>query len=162
MSKANFWIEGFASEPKPRTAQNGRRMLDVSVAHTPRRFNKQSNQWEDVTDQGGEKITLWARATFFDEKADAVFAAVSKGTLVRMEGEPRLSVREHEGKTYTNLELQFADIAVVVQKPAQSTQGGYGGGSGAGVGEWSQPPVNGAQNGAGDFGGGGFHDTTPF
>lgn len=161
MSKATMVIEGFAAEPKARTSQSGKRMLDVSVAHSPRRFNKQSNQWEDVTDQDGKPVTTWARATFFGEKADAVYAAVQKGALVRMEGEPRLNAyTNNQGQAAASLELQFADIAVVVQKPAQQAQGGFAGGSGQGQGEWVQPGANGAQNGAQGFGGG--FDDSPF
>lgn len=153
MSKANMVIEGFAAEPKARTSQSGKRMLDVSVAHTPRKFNKQSNQWEDVLDKDGQKVTTWARATFFDEKADAVHAAVAKGTLVRMEGEPRLSVyTNNSGQASASIDLQFADISVVVQKPRQDAQGGAGGGWPGNAGPSQGGSMNGAQNGFSDPG----------
>lgn len=163
MSKANFSIEGFAAEPKPRVSQSGKRMIDVSVAHSPRRFNKQSNQWEDVTDKDGQKITTWARATFFDEKADAVQTLVGKGTLVRLEGEPRLNVyTNNQGQAAASIDVQFADISLVVQAARQDApQGGFSGGSPQGQGEWAHPPVNAPQAGAQDFGGG-FDDSSPF
>ena len=154
MSKASMVIEGFAAEPKARVSQSGARMLDVSVAHSPRRFNKQSQQWEPVRDKDGQEITTWARATFFDEKADAVHAAVQKGTLVRMEGEPRLSVYTNsQGQAQASIDLQFADISVVVQKPRSGAQQPQGGGWSGDAGQSSPQATNGAQGGFNDPGG---------
>lgn len=159
MSKATMTVEGFASEPKARVSQSGKQMLDVAVAHTPRRFNKQANQWEDVTDKDGQKVTTWARATFFDEKAAAVAAVVQRGTLVRLEGEPRLNpYTDGQGKAAASIDLQFADISLVVQAARQDApQPGFGSGTpaqaptGQGQADWGAPA---ASQGFGDgFGG---------
>ncbi|KUF05680.1 single-stranded DNA-binding protein [Leucobacter sp. G161] len=165
MSKATLVIEGFAAEPTARTTQTGKRMLDVSVAHSPSRFNKQTNQWEDVLDKDGQKITTWARATFFDEKADAVQQLVSKGALVRLEGEPRLNVyMNNQGQAAASLDIQFAHISLVVQAARQgSAQQGQGGAGQSGWATAPTEPFGGVTGdpGAGGFGGG-FQDENPF
>lgn len=163
MSKATMTIEGFAAEPKTRVSQSGKQMLDVAVAHTPRRFNKQTNQWEDVTDKDGQKVTTWARATFFEEKAAAVAAVVQKGTLVRLEGEPRLNTyTDGQGKAAASIDLQFADISLVVQAARQDApQGGFGGGTpaqepaGQGQAAWGAPAASPGFSGS-------FDDEQPF
>lgn len=162
MSKANFVIEGFAAEPKQRVSQSGKQMLDISVAHSPRKFNKQTNQWEDATDRDGNKVTLWARATFFDDMAAFLATQVTKGTLVRLEGEPRLNVYEDGGgRPAANIEIQFASLAVVPLKPRQDAgHGGFNAGSGAGMNGWAQPGANGTQNGFQDSSG--FDEQQPF
>ena len=155
MSKALFSIEGFAAEPKPRVAQNGKRMLDISVAHTERRKNKQSGEWENVTDRDGNEITLWARATFFEDQADLLAATVSKGTLVRIEGMPRLNVYvDNAGVAKAGIDVQFASLSII---PRAASGGGNGGGSGGPGDQWAQPASNGAQGGSQSFPGpGGF------
>lgn len=158
MSKAVFSIEGFAAEPKPRTSQNGKRMLDISVAHTERRRNKQSGEWENVTDRDGNEVTLWARATFFDDQADLLAREVSKGTLVRIEGMPRLNVyTDNAGAAKASIDVQFATLSII----PRGSQGGSGGGYQAPPAQQSWgAPQNGAQE-AGGFGDS-FADTSPF
>lgn len=152
MSKANFSIEGFAAEPKQRISQNGRTMLDISVAHSPRRFNKQSQQWETVKDRDGNDVTVWARATFFDDMADFLHGQVAKGTLVRLEGEPRVNAYlDNGGRAQANIEIQFASLSIVPMKPRQDApQQWSGASSGAGTDPWSSGAENGPQNGFGD------------
>ena len=161
MSKALFSIEGFAAEPKPRTSQNGKRMLDISVAHTERRKNKQSGEWENVTDRDGNEITLWARATFFEDQADLLAATVSKGTLVRIEGMPRLNVYvDNAGVAKAGIDVQFASLSII---PRAASGGGNGGGSGGPGDQWAQPASNGSQGGAQSFPDpGGFDSEQPF
>lgn len=154
MSKANFSIEGFAAEPKQRVSQAGRTMLDISVAHSPRRFNKQSQQWEPVKDRDGNEVTVWARATFFDDMADFLHGQVTKGTLVRLEGEPRVNAYlDNGGQPRANIEIQFASLSIVPLKPRQDAQQQWSGASsGVGMDSWSSGVANDAQTA--DFGDG--------
>ncbi|MEV8339232.1 single-stranded DNA-binding protein [Leucobacter sp. NPDC077196] len=157
MSKASFSIEGFAAEPKQRTSQNGKRMLDISVAHTERRKNKQSGEWENATDRDGNEITLWARATFFDEQADLLAQQVAKGTLVRIEGMPRLNAYvDNSGTAKASIDVQFASLSII----PRASSGGSGGGSWAPAPQQSQGGFQGAQNDPGASGGG--FDSAPF
>lgn len=153
MSKASFSIEGFAAEPKQRTSQNGKRMLDISVAHTERRKNKQSGEWENATDRDGNEITLWARATFFDEQADLLAQKVAKGTLVRIEGMPRLNAYvDNSGQARAGIDIQFASLSII----PRASGGGSGGGSWASAPQQSQGGFQGAQSDPGAFGADGF------
>ena len=151
MSKANFVIEGFAAEPRQRTSQQGKHMLDISVAHSPRRRNKQSGEWEDVTDQNGNKITIWGRATFFDDMAKYLATTISKGLFVRLEGEPRVNAYiNNDGQAQASIDIQFASISVVPIPPKNdNAQQG-----------WAQPSNQGQP--APDNFGGGFDPDEPF
>ena len=135
---AKLEIVGALAEPKRGQTREGKSILNLSVGHTPRRFNKDTNQWEDVGD------TLWVRAAFWEDEADLIGAQVQKGMRVRLEGEPVLSVREHEGRTYTNLELKRASIAFLPRRDAQpgagQAQSGFVGGSSGQGGFGAQEP----------------------
>lgn len=156
MSYAHTRIEGFAAEPKQRVSQNGKSMLDISVAHTPRRLNKQTNEWEDVTDRNGAKITVWARATFFDEEAHEFARLVGKGTLIEVEGEPRVSAYlDNGGQPQASIELHRPKLKIIPRAPRQGVPGA---GSGVGAGSWSSGQGSGPQSA--DFGGG--FDDEPF
>lgn len=107
MSKAVLEIEGFVSEPRLGQTKSGKAMASVSVAHTPRRKNRETGEFEDVGD------TLWVRATFFDDMADLIGSEIRKGMLVKLKGEPRLNTFEGQNGFQASIELQWAEIAVV-------------------------------------------------
>lgn len=132
---AKLEIVGNLADPKRAQSRDGKAILNLSVGHTPRRKNRDTGEWEDAGD------TLWVRAAWFGDEADLIGSQVAKGMRVRIEGEPQMSVREHEGRTYTNLELRWPSITFLPQR-----QQGYNAGSAPSAGEWSSPPVNGAQN----------------
>lgn len=124
MSEARMTITGYTTEPVQRISQSGKAMLDVSVAHTPRRKNRQTGEWEDVTDKDGQKLTLWARARFFEDEADHMARHLAKGMYVEIEGEPRLNAYvDNEGNPAASLELYRPVVKII---PRASRQGGAG------------------------------------
>lgn len=139
MSKATLKIEGFLAEPRSSVKRDGGQVLNLSVGHTPRRKNKQTNEWEDAGP------TIWVQAAFFDEQAEFLATQVGKGVLVQLEGEPQLRVWESNGKSGVNLELKFAQVAVIPRP--QSGQGGQGGSTGGFGGGNSSTGGNGSQTG---------------
>lgn len=108
MSKATITIEGFvAKAPELRQAQ-GKAVTNVTVPHTPRKLNRQTNQWEDAGP------TLWVEASFWEGDAEAIAATVTKGTLVTITGQPEL--REYQKNDGTNgaaLTLKFGTLGVI-------------------------------------------------
>ena len=153
MSSARMTIEGFAADPRQRVTNDGTPILDVSVAHTPRRRNKASGEWEDVVDRDGNKITTWARGSFFGDHAMYLATVVSKGALVRLEGEPRLNVyTDGQGQAKAGIDLNFPSI-YLVPRPVQemSPVGG-----GQAQQQWQQQ-----QDGQAGFGSS-FDDQSPF
>lgn len=152
---AKMEVIGNLAEPKHAVSRDGKAILNLSVGHTYRRKNQQTGQWEDVLGKDGKPETLWVRATFWEDEADFIGQQVRKGMRVHLEGEPQLSVREHNGKTYTNLELKRPSIMF---PPQRAPQGGQGASSGGYAGQGSPQVGNAPQNDGWATGGQSFDD----
>lgn len=138
MSKATVTIEGFVSKDPETKDANGRRVVEVTVPHTPRRLNKQSNQWEDA----GE--TQWWVASFWDAAGDAILRDVRKGSLVTVTGQPSpRAYAKNDGSAAVSLEIRFATLGVIPRSESNSAGAGGSGGQRASVDEpWSTPVAN--------------------
>lgn len=111
MSKATLTVEGYlAGDPKIGATQSGDSFLGFSVPHTPRRKNRDTGEWEDAGD------TLWVQVTLWREDADRFAPHLTKGTQVRVEGEPVLRAWESNGKSGVNLELKFPRASIIPEK----------------------------------------------
>lgn len=120
MSKATLTIEGFVAKDPELNYHNGKPVTNVSVGHTPRRLNKQTNQWEDAGP------TLWTQASFWDTDAEAIVNTVHKGTLVTITGQPEIRVyQKQDGTTDASLTIKFGTLGVIPRaeqaRPAQPT-----------------------------------------
>lgn len=100
----------FSNDGKPRFA--------FSVAEGHRRFNKQTNEWEDTG-------TTWWAVTVFGKDAENLADVIAEGKkqLVTVAG--RSSTREYEanGETRTSLDV-IADHVGLVHRAANGGQGG--------------------------------------
>ena len=100
----------FSNDGKPRFA--------FSVAEGHRRFNKQTNEWEDTG-------TTWWAVTVFGKDAENLADVIAEGKkqLVTVAG--RSSTREYEanGETRTSLDV-IADHVGLVHRAAPNGQGG--------------------------------------
>lgn len=155
---ASLVVEGFAQEPKQSVSASGKPVLTVSVAQNERRYNDQSKQWENVKDRDGNDIMFWARASFWEDEATFLATQVSKGTFVRIEGEPRIGAYiDKNGVAVPRVDIRKPALSIVPRQ--QRAQRGASGAGGAGMGSWSSEGTNGAQGG---FQGGGFDEEKPF
>lgn len=153
MSKATIQIEGFlANDGRTGQTNNGDQYLNLSVAHTPRRKNRETGQWEDA----GE--TLWVQFTLWREEAEAFAPHAVKGTLVRVEGEPTIRFYDKNGQAAVNVDVKFARASVI---PRQQSQGRAGSPGTASGGDGATAPAGGAQNDAWSTPGS-YGDDTPF
>jgi single-strand DNA-binding protein len=87
-----------------RYTQSGLPVANFTIASTPRKFDKQANEYVD-----GE--TLFLRASVWREFAEHVAASLTKGTAVIATG--RLTQKSYttkEGEQRTSLELEVDDI----------------------------------------------------
>ena len=108
MSKATLTVEGFVAKDPEVRYHEGKAVVNVSVPHTPRKLNKQSNQWEDAGP------TLWVQASFWERDAEAIAAVVRKGSLVTITGQPELNVyTKQDGGVDAQLRLKFGTLAVI-------------------------------------------------
>lgn len=98
-------IGNLAGDPELRFTASGHAVANLTIAQTPRSFDKQSNQWKDDE-------TLWVRASVWREEAEHVAETLQKGMRVIAHG--RLQARSFEdkktGQTRTNWELAVDEI----------------------------------------------------
>lgn len=110
--EAKTTIKGYLSrDPELRYTPQGDAVLGLSVPFTPRRLDKQTNQWVDAGD------TLWVAASLWRDEAELYADKLAKGTAVIVEGVPSLRTWEANGKSGVNLELRFAQVSIVPTAP---------------------------------------------
>lgn len=147
MSEITTRVEGFiATDPTTSQTSTGKPVLSVSVAHTERRKNQQTGQWEDAVDKDGQKITTWARATFWEDEALFLAGQLSKGLYVVIEGDARVSAYL-DSKTNTpraQLEVHRAKLSIM---PRAARSGPSGASSPGAAAQQSQDAWNAPQNG---------------
>lgn len=135
MSSVNsHTVSGRISEkPELQYTPSGVPATSFGLARQPRRFNKQTGQWED-----GE--LLWYRVRAYKRLAENVAASLDKGVEVTVHGEVKLvTFKSRQGEEKTQLELIAEDITVsldhqiitVTDRSAYGNQvsGGVSGGS---------------------------------
>ena len=119
------------SDPELRFTPSGHAVANFTVAHTPRRYDKQTDKWVD-----GE--TLFLRCSLWRDAAENVANSLTKGSKVLVSG--RLVSRSWDDKASgdkrTVVELDVDDIGpslrnatATVNKTTRS--GAQGGGGGA-------------------------------
>ena len=98
---------------------NGKAKIEFSVGDTPRRLNRDTNQWEDA----GE--TTWWRVTEWGDKAEGLVDVLRKGTKVLVVG--TASVRKYEKKDGGfgfSAEVKPRTIAIVPKTTQRNWQPG--------------------------------------
>lgn len=146
-------VGNLVADPEPRVSQAGKSWVTFRIASTPRVRDRQSGDWSD-----GEPLWLGCRA--YGEYADNIAASLTKGMRVIVQGRlTQRSYTDNQGQQRTSLDLEVEEVGPTLRfATAQVAQGGFGGGSAQGQGQWVQPPVNGAQTGAQGGFGNGFTD----
>jgi single-strand DNA-binding protein len=98
-------------------AAGGKHVATFSVAETKRRYNRDTNQWED-------EFTIWHDVESW-QAPDAI-AQLARGTVVIVEGEERdASYENREGKQIRKTILRARTVGTVVREaPAQPPAGG--------------------------------------
>lgn len=108
MTGAEVTVSGnITADPELRYTQNGIPVAQFNVAHTPRRLNRQTNEWEDAGD------TLFLRVNVWRDQGENIAASLHKGDAVVVIG--RLVSREwetREGEKRTSVECE-ADIVSI-------------------------------------------------
>lgn len=132
MSKALATIEGFvAVDPEIRDA-GSHRVTEVIVPHTPSKLV--DGTWVNEDDK-----TVWTSSTFWNDHADAVVAAVRKGSLVSITGVLGQEVfLRKDGTAGGKVTITNPTISVVVRKPPR----GQAAPAPANDEPWGSSPVN--------------------
>lgn len=117
-----------AADPELRFTQAGVAVASFTIAQTPRRFVKATNEWEDGT-------TLWMRCTVWRTLAENVTESLTKGTAVVATG--RLTQDEWEdketGQKRTAVKMDVDDVGPSLRfataRVTRAARTGDGGGS---------------------------------
>ena len=109
-------VDGYAArDAEIKYTPQGTAVTEVTVPYTPRRLNKQTQQWED----SGE--TIWVGCAFWDKDAEPAQQAIKKGTPVTVTGTPKVRVYTgRDGQAHAALDLTVRSWGV---QPPRQPQG---------------------------------------
>lgn len=141
------FVGRLGADTEVRHTQSGKPVASFSVAETKRKFNRDTNQWED-------DFTIWHDVESW-QNTEAL-GALRKGELVIVVGEERDGSYQHRetGKTVRRVVVRAQSVGVLVRDGQNGGQQAAGGSWNASQGQeepWSTPSSNRAQDGA--FGG---------
>lgn len=149
-------VGNIVADPELRFTPSGAAVANFRIASTPRRFNSQTNQWED-----GEGLFLTCNV--WRQAAENVAESLQKGMRVIVNGRLRqrsYETREGEKRTVYEVEvdevgpsLKYATAKVTRTNRESGGGGGFQGGGGQGGGGFQSGGQGGGQP-QGGFGGG--------
>lgn len=97
-------VGNLTADPELRYTQNGLPVANMTIASTPRSFDRQANEWKD-----GE--ALFMRASVWREFAEHVAQSLKKGMRVMATGRLRQrGYQDREGNNRTAIELEIEEI----------------------------------------------------
>jgi len=138
-------VGNLTDDPSLKFLQTGSAVVNMTVASTPRSYNKQTNEGED-----GD--TLFMRCSLWREAAENVAESLTKGMRVVVVGRLVQRSWETNGEKRTVMELQFDEIgpslryATARVTRTQRADASGGGGWGGGAQAQGQAPAGGAAN----------------
>jgi len=129
MSDLSIVVTGFVANELEVRQAGQHRVVEVTVPHTPRKFDKGSSQWVDAGD------TVWLVATFWNDHADSVINHIGKGDVVTVSGSLEVeSYMKRDGTPGARVKVSNPQIARVVRKPRRDG----GSNDGQGDAQWGQ------------------------
>lgn len=147
-------IGNLTGDPELRFTPNGAAVANLTIASTPRTFDRQANEWKD-----GE--TLFMRCSIWREAAENAAESLKKGQRVIAQGRLKQRSFEQDGQRRTVVEMDLDEIgpslkyatANVTRTQRSGGNGGFGGNSGGGApmnngggGGWDSPQGSNQQN----------------
>lgn len=125
-------IGNLTADPELRTTSQGSAVCNLTIASTPRTYNRQTGQWED-----GQPLFL--RCSAWRDLAQHCAQSLAKGMRVIAQGRlQQRSYQAQDGSNRTVLELQIDDIGPSLRyattqvsrtSHTQAQQGAYTGGA---------------------------------
>ena len=146
-------IGNLTADPELRFTPSGAAVANLTIASTPRTFDRQANEWKD-----GE--TLFMRCSIWREAAENVAESLKKGQRVIAQGRLKQRSFETDGQRRTVVEMDIDEIGPSLRYATASTTktqrsggGGFGGNSVGGApqgqgggGGWDSPQGSNQQN----------------
>lgn len=138
-------VGNLTADPELRFTASGAPVASFTIASTPRRYNRQSGQWED-----GE--ALFMRCSLWRQAAENAADSLQKGMRVIAQGWlQQRSYETREGEKRTVVEMQVDEIGPSLAFATARVERSQRGGSGFGGG---QGGYGGGQQNQGGYGGG--------
>ena len=149
-------VGNVVADPELRFTPAGAAVANFRVASTPRRFNSQTNQWED-----GEAMFLTCNV--WRQAAENVAETLTKGMRVIVNGRLRQrSYQNREGENRTVFEVEVDEVGPSLRyASAQVTRKSANGGNGGGNYGGQQQNQGGNNFGGGNQGGFGGNQGAP-
>lgn len=116
-------VGNLTADPEVRTTSNGGTVVNLTIASTPRQYDRDTNQWED-----GE--TLYLRCSAWDTQyhptASNIQASLAKGMRVIAQGRlVQRSYQDRDGNKRTVVEMRLDEIGpALTRNTAQVTRNG--------------------------------------
>lgn len=134
-------VGNLTADPELRFTQNGLAVANLTIASTPRQFDRQANEWK-------EGDALFMRCSVWKEFAEHVSGSLTKGTRVIAQGRlKQRSYQDREGQTRTSIELEIDAIGPDLQwATAQVTKAGSNRNQGQRTEQFRQQQNGGQQN----------------
>lgn len=96
-------VGNLTADPELRFINSGAAVVNFTVAHTPRQYNKASNEWTD-----GE--ALFMRCTMWRDAAENVANTLHRGDRVIVTGKVKQRSYEKDGEKRTAYELEVEEV----------------------------------------------------
>ena len=124
-------------------SQDGKPRFSFSAAESHRRFNKQSQQWEDTG-------TTWYSITVFGRHAEDLADIIQENAKQQVVVHGRMESRdyEHNGEQRSSLDVIADHVGLVHRAPQQAQQGGWNQPQQSQA-DWGAAPTNNAWAGGG-------------
>ncbi|KJY52518.1 MULTISPECIES: single-stranded DNA-binding protein [Bifidobacterium] len=123
-------VGNLTADPEVRTTSNGGTVANLTIASTPRQFNRNSGQWED-----GDSLFMRCSAwdSTYSPMASNIQASLTKGMRVIAQGRlVQRSYQDREGNNRTVVELRLDEIGpALTRNTAQVTRNANTGGGGS-------------------------------
>jgi single-strand DNA-binding protein len=105
MSNKITVVANLVKDPEIRYTQNGKAVVSLRLADTPRSLNPVTNEWEDGT-------TLWLTAVAWDSLAENAAASLAKGMKVVVTGSlTQRNYKTKDGEDRIELEIKAEEIS---------------------------------------------------
>ncbi|RCS81832.1 single-stranded DNA-binding protein [Brachybacterium alimentarium] len=138
-------VGNLTADPELRFTQAGIAVANFTIASTPRRFDKQRNEYVD-------EEALFLRSTIWRDAAENVAESLEKGSRVVAQGNlVQRAFTDRDGNNRTSYELNVVEIGPSLKyataKPNKVQRNQQGGGFGGGAPQGQQGGYGGAPQG---------------
>lgn len=149
MSAQTTFIGGLTEAPTLRFTSSGKAVASFNLAHTPRRLNKTTQEWEDA----GEP--LYMRCNAWEKLAENLAeSGLDKGDRLIVIGTLQARTWEKDGQKRTSVELRVDEMGPTIKnatvKVTKAGRGGSTDGGGQSDDPWGSGPQSGGFAGGND------------